>query len=95
MRNLLIVGLICASGLLAACGQKGPLVLPDAQKHKPTTVDPSKPLTAAPAAPTSPTSPTSPAAPAAPAAPASTAPAPPAAPAQSKDDKSSDAAATP
>jgi len=92
MRNLLIFGLIFASGLLAACGQKGPLVLPDAQKHKPTTVNPSKPLTAAPAAPTAPT---------APAAPASTtptplpAPAPAPAPAQSKDDKSSDAATTP
>lgn len=86
MRNFLIVGLICASGLLAACGQKGPLVLPDAQKHKPTTVDPSKPLTAAPTAPTAPASPT---------APAATTPTPPAAPVQSKDDKSSDAAATP
>ncbi len=90
MRHFLIFGLICASGLLAACGQKGPLVLPDAQKHKPTTVNPSKPLTAAPAAPTAPT---------APAAPASTAPtlppAPAPGPAQSKDDKPSDAATTP
>ena len=83
MRHFLILGLICASGLLAACGQKGPLVLPDAQKHKPITGNPSKPLTPAPTAPT------------ALAAPASTMPAPPPAPAQSEDDKSSDAAKTP
>jgi len=27
---------ICLAGVLCACGQKGPLVLPDAQKHKRT-----------------------------------------------------------
>jgi len=25
---------ICLAGLLSGCGQKGPLVMPDAQKHK-------------------------------------------------------------
>lgn len=87
MRNFLIFVMIGASGLLAACGQKGPLVLPDAQKHKPTTVNPAKPLTAAPAAPDSTTPAQQPTQPPAP-PPAST-------PTQSKDDKSSGPAATP
>jgi len=26
--------LICVAGVLFGCGQKGPLVMPDAQKHK-------------------------------------------------------------
>jgi predicted small lipoprotein YifL len=90
MRHFLIFVMICASGLLAACGQKGPLVLPDSQKHKPTTANPVKPLTTAPAAPAAPasTTPTTPpaAVPSSPAADAGT---------QSKDDKPSETAATP
>jgi predicted small lipoprotein YifL len=49
MRKFAIPVSICAFGLLAACGQKGPLVLPDAQHHKPTTANPAIPLTTAPA----------------------------------------------
>jgi predicted small lipoprotein YifL len=90
MRNLAFTALLCALGLLAACGQKGPLVLPDAQKHKPTTANPAIPLTATPPA----TPPAAAQAPAqAPAQVPALAPAPAAgAAAQSKDDKPSDAA---
>jgi predicted small lipoprotein YifL len=41
---------LCLAGMLAGCGQKGPLVQPDAPKHKKTT---STPAAAAPAQPAS------------------------------------------
>ncbi len=83
MRNVSIMAIAFAFGFLAACGQKGPLVLPDAQKHKPTTANPATPLTGAPApTPASTPAPT-------PSTPAT------GADAQSKDDKPPDAASKP
>jgi predicted small lipoprotein YifL len=44
---------LCVAGMLVACGQKGPLVHPDAPKHKrvaPSPRTPSTPATGAPAA---------------------------------------------
>ncbi len=38
MRALLYCALACC--LLSACGQKGPLVLPDQKKHKPVATVP-------------------------------------------------------
>jgi predicted small lipoprotein YifL len=38
MRALLYCALACC--LLSACGQKGPLVLPDQKKHKPVAIVP-------------------------------------------------------
>jgi predicted small lipoprotein YifL len=92
MRNIAVLGLICALGLLPGCGQKGPLVLPDAQKHKPVITNPAVPPTGAPATATPP-----PAATQAPTSSPTQAP-PAAAPdssSQTKDDKSSNAASTP
>ncbi len=40
--------LALAFALLTACGQKGPLVLPDAKKHKPVVTNPVAPPTATP-----------------------------------------------
>jgi predicted small lipoprotein YifL len=47
MRNIAALGVLSVLGLLAACGQKGPLVLPDAQKHKPVLTNPALPQTGA------------------------------------------------
>ncbi|HEY4444534.1 MAG TPA: lipoprotein [Steroidobacteraceae bacterium] len=69
---------VCLAGLVVACGQKGPLVLPDAPKHKKAVPSPRAPATPAPTtpAPTTPgpttPAPTTPA----PATPAPTTPAP-------------------
>ncbi|MGA2776452.1 MAG: lipoprotein [Steroidobacteraceae bacterium] len=49
MRNFAMLALTFALGVLTACGQKGPLVLPDAQKHKPVVTSPAVPQTVAPA----------------------------------------------
>jgi len=49
--------LICLAGVLFGCGQKGPLVMPDAQKHKrsipaPPATTPKPPDSLKPPAPT-------------------------------------------
>jgi predicted small lipoprotein YifL len=60
MRNLMLFSAFAAVTLLCGCGQKGPLVLPDAQKHKPISSAPvaapaPPPPAAAPAPATTPT----------------------------------------
>ncbi len=40
MRNAMPFAVFAAVTLLCGCGQKGPLVLPDAQKHKPNSAAP-------------------------------------------------------
>jgi predicted small lipoprotein YifL len=40
MRHRILVASCAAVTLLCGCGQKGPLVLPDAQKHKPNSSAP-------------------------------------------------------
>ena len=42
---------VCLAALVVGCGQKGPLVLPDAPKHKKTLPGPRTPAPAPPAAP--------------------------------------------
>ncbi|HEX9404020.1 MAG TPA: lipoprotein [Steroidobacteraceae bacterium] len=84
---------VCLAGLVVACGQKGPLVLPDTPKHKKTVSSPRTPTAPAPTTP-APTAP-APTAPA-PAPPASESPAPADTPASDETKKSpSDAAAKP
>jgi predicted small lipoprotein YifL len=96
MRNLACAIVVCASVLVAACGQKGPLVLPDAQKHKPTTANPANPLTApAPAPAAAPTAVPTPTPTQSPAQMPTQTPAPAGAGAQSRDGKPSDATTTP
>ncbi|MHB8475095.1 MAG: LPS translocon maturation chaperone LptM [Steroidobacteraceae bacterium] len=43
--------LLCLAGILTGCGQKGPLVQPDAPKHKRTTKPAAAPAQPAPGAP--------------------------------------------
>jgi len=83
MKAAPVLILIAAAWLATGCGQKGPLVLPDAQHPRkklkfPAAPKPSTPATpAAPATPASPAKPDAPAAPAnAPGAPADSAPNP-------------------
>jgi hypothetical protein len=45
---------VCCAGMLVGCGQKGPLVLPDAPKHK-KALPPAAPPPATPPAATPPT----------------------------------------
>jgi predicted small lipoprotein YifL len=61
MRNMMAVVILAALTALPGCGQKGPLVLPDAQKHQPKPAPPtdSPPPASAATAP-SPTAPTPP-----------------------------------
>jgi len=40
MRNTMLFAGFAAVTMLCGCGQKGPLVLPDAQKHKPRSAAP-------------------------------------------------------
>src|SRR5271166_4221784 len=108
MRSFAALALVYVLELLSGCGQKGPLVLPDAQKHKPVITNPVMPSTGAPSsatpvptatptpmpAPTATPSPTPASSPTQ--SPTSSPPAPaPDAPSQAKDDKSTDAASTP
>jgi predicted small lipoprotein YifL len=68
MKNAHLAVVICLGGILLGCGQKGPLVMPDAQKHKRTVPAPpsapAKPASggdgssAAPSAPNATSSPT-------------------------------------
>jgi predicted small lipoprotein YifL len=100
MRNIAALGVLSVLGLLAGCGQKGPLMLPDAQKHKPVLTNPALPQTGAHPAATPPPAATPAPAPAATPTPSPTpTPAPPAAApdasSQTKDDKSLNAASTP
>ncbi|HWY94798.1 MAG TPA: lipoprotein [Steroidobacteraceae bacterium] len=91
---------VCLAGLVVACGQKGPLVLPDTPKHKKTVSSPRTPTAPVPTAPVptapAPTTPAPTAPAAAPAPPASESPAPAGTPASGEAKNGpSDAAAKP